>query len=179
MESHPLADTETRIETEHNFDPIDDVVVAAFQGRSEFSRFVRAIRNSPDYVPGFSLVAKRAKRVIGHVMLSYVRLLDGDAAHSVLTLSPLAVAPEMQGQGVRSSLAIDVLTRADRSGEPLVLLKGRPAHYPRFGFVPASTHDITLTLPEWAPPEAAMVKLLSNHDPSLKGPCSILPRLIW
>ncbi len=88
-------------------------------------------------------------------------------------LSPLAVDPAAQGRGVGGALVRAATAVADERGEPLVVLEGSPAYYSRFGFVAAAQHGLTLPLPDWAPPAAAQVVLLSAYDPtdeSLRGP---------
>ena len=61
------------------------------------------------------------------------------------------------------------MARADALGEPLVVLEGSPRYYPRFGFLPAVDHGISIDLPSWAPPEAAMVRRLAAYSPEVRG----------
>ena len=49
------------------------------------------------------------------------------------------------------------------------MLEGSPAYYGRLGFEPAAAHGITITLPDWAPPEAAQVLSLHASDPTMRG----------
>jgi putative acetyltransferase len=79
------------------------------------------------------------------------------------------VAPELQRGGIGSALVHEVTARADGRGEPLVVLEGNPAFYGRLGFEYAVLHGIHITLPSWAPPEAAQVMRLRNYDPSIRG----------
>lgn len=117
---------------------IDDVVRRAFAPRDEVAAMVRAIRASPRYRPGLAMVARVDERVAGFVMVSGTDLVDDDGArHEVLTLTPLAVAPEYHGRGIGSALVRAVLAEADRQGEPLVVLEGSPIYYGRLGFTPA------------------------------------------
>jgi putative acetyltransferase len=126
---------------------------------------IRLIRASDNYLEGLSLVAEQRGRVIGHTMLSYVRLEDNNRQSRILTLSPLAVEPHCQNHGVGSQLVREALRQADGRGEPLTVLEGRPGYYHRFGFRPAADLGIAIKLPDWAPPEAAMALPLSNYDP--------------
>jgi putative acetyltransferase len=146
------------------------VVAAAFAHHPDVVDLVERIRASPQYRPDLSLVAVLDEEVVGHVMLSHATLVeDSTARHRVLTLSPLSVAPDHQGRGLGGLLVRESLERADRAGEPLVVLEGSPDYYPRFGFRPAAELGISVTLPDWAPAEAAMARPLTAHRPEIRG----------
>ncbi|MFV0306161.1 MAG: GNAT family N-acetyltransferase, partial [Desertimonas sp.] len=120
-------------------------------------------------VPEMALVAEDDGRVVGHVMISGAVIHHDDAERAdrpIVMLSPLAVAPDRHRQGIGGELVRAALALADQRGEPLVVLEGSPAYYPRFGFQPAVGHGITMPLPDWAPPEAAQVALLRTYDPA-------------
>jgi putative acetyltransferase len=149
---------------------IRDVVLAAFDTHLVVADLVELIRASPQYVPELSLVALLDREVVGHVMLSHADVEDGDGVRrEVLTLSPLSVAPAHQGQGIGSALVPAGLAAADALGEPVVLLEGSPAYYPRFGFRDSRTLGLHITLPDWAAPEAGMAYPLTAYDPSVRG----------
>ena len=149
-------------------DAIAELVEAAF-GSPAQARLVRAIRSSEEYIPELALVAELGRRVVGHVMISEASLQDGDERHRVVTLSPLAVAPDVHGKGVGAALVREVLARADQRGEPLVVLEGNPTFYGRFGFEHSVPHGIRIDLPRWAPAAAAQVLCLSHYDPAIRG----------
>jgi putative acetyltransferase len=131
---------------------------------------VAALRASDAFIPELSLVAELDGRVVGHVMISRVDLDDDGRARPVAMLSPLAVTPDAQRAGIGSALVREVTARADRRGEPLVVLEGSPDYYGRLGFEHSVLHGIHITtLPWWAPPEAAQVLRLGSYDPSLRG----------
>jgi putative acetyltransferase len=158
-----------RPETPSDHGAIAQVVSAAFGSDAE-ARLVEAIRSSPSFIPELALVAELDREVVGHVMVSYVDLEDdaGDR-RPIPSLSPLAVAPEFQRRGIGSTLVRSVTAEADRRGEPLIVLEGDPRYYGRLGFEHSVRHGITITLPSWAPPEAAQVLRLRRYDPSLAG----------
>jgi putative acetyltransferase len=147
---------------------IAEVVTAAF-GSSAEAQLVDEIRVSSGFVPGQSLVAEVDGRVVGHVMISDATLDNGHTRRRIANLSPLAVSPEHQRRGIGSDLVRAVTARADEAGEPLVVVEGDPSFYGRFGFEPAARHGIEMTLPSWAPPEAAQVLTLRSYDPSIRG----------
>lgn len=160
-----------RAATPADHDAIRRVVADAFGSDAE-AGLVERIRASDEHEPSMDLVAEiDGDGVVGHVMISRA-LLQSDTDRSIVMLSPLAVAPPFHGKGVGGALVRAAVAIADQRGEPLVVLEGSPAYYSRFGFVAATDHDITLPLPDWAPPEAAQVMLLSTYaatDPSLRG----------
>ena len=159
-----------RPETADDHGAVATVVGDAFGGPVEV-RLVEAIRASDSYIPELALVAERAGRVLGHVMISHVELeRAGDGGRRpIASLSPLAVAPDVHRQGIGSALVRAVTAGADRRGEPLVVLEGDPRYYGRFGFEHSVRYGIHITLPDWAPPEAAQVMRLRAYDPSLIG----------
>ncbi|MEZ5894084.1 MAG: N-acetyltransferase [Parvularculaceae bacterium] len=60
----------------------------------------------------------------------------------LLGLAPLAVANERQGHGVGKALAMKGLDLCRRRGAALVVVLGEPEYYGRFGFKPASDHNV-------------------------------------
>lgn len=157
-----------RAEHPEDHEAIGGVVAAAFQSSAE-ARLVEAIRASPNFLPELSLVAEIDGQIVGHVMISYVALHDGEVQRRVASLSPLAVLPEFQRRGIGAMLVREVVARAERRGEPLVVLEGDPRFYGRLGFEPATRYGIEFTLPSWAPPEAAQVLRLAGYDRPIRG----------
>jgi len=155
---------------------VDDVVAVrnvvrrAFRHHQSVADMVDLIRASPQYLPELALTARIGRNVVGFVMLSHAEVVEADGArHDVLTLSPLAVAPDHQRQGIGSGLVRAGLAAADATGHGLVTLEGSPTYYGRLGFRFAPDFGITIDLPQWAPPEAAQVYLLRTYDPTVRG----------
>ncbi len=157
-----------RAEEPGDQDAISAVVTAAFNS-PEHADLVAALRASTNFIPELSLVAQVDEQIVGHVMISYVALDDDGTSREIANLSPLAVMPEHQNNGIGSALVRDVTARADVHGEPFVVLEGSPLYYPRFGFEPSVPLGIHITLPSWAPPEAAQVLRLAKYAPSIRG----------
>jgi predicted N-acetyltransferase YhbS len=62
---------------------------------------------------------------------------------TVLLLGPLAVQPDLRGQGYGQQIVTEGLSRAAAMGNwPLVLVSGEPDYYPKFGFVPAKPFQL-------------------------------------
>jgi putative acetyltransferase len=146
------------------------VVLAAFATEPAVAELVELIRASPEFVPELALVARVDGAVAGFVMLSHAELVDETGErHQVLTLSPLAVAPALQGRGIGSALVRSGLAEAGRRTEPLVVLEGSPGYYSRFGFRDCREFGISIPLPDWAPPEAGMAFPLPAYDARVRG----------
>lgn len=154
-----------RREADADHAAIAKVTAAAF-GKQDEALLVEAIRASEAYVPELSLVAEVDDTIVGHVMHSYSNLDGADTR--LLQLSPLSVVPDRQGEGIGSALTRQALRLADARGEPLVLVLGHPAYYPRFGFRPASSLGLLAPDPTW-PDHAFMAIPLSRYDPSIRG----------
>ena len=81
--------------------------------------------------------------VRGTCHLEFVDLLVPDTRR-VLQVGPLGVVPLHQRQGVGIALMEETVRLADERGEPLLLIKGSPAYYGRFGFTRTDEHGIEM-----------------------------------
>jgi putative acetyltransferase len=164
----PAPDLVIRAERDRDAAEIRRVVASAF-GSPRVAQLVEALRDSPSFVPEWSLVAAIDETIVGHVLVTHATLRDGDAEHCVANLSPLSVDPERQRRGVGSALMGAVTRAVDAAREPLIILEGSPQYYARFGFEHAAPLGISIDLPDWAPAEAAQVLRLSRYDPAIRG----------
>jgi putative acetyltransferase len=140
----------------------------AFGERME-GDLVAAIRASDRFVPELSLVAVSQGQSLGHVISSYVDIVQVvPVTRRVLQVGPIAVLPSHQRQGIGSALMRETIRLAEARGEPLLLIEGNPAYYGRFGFARADEHGIE------PPPEALaakyfMMRPLATYDSALRG----------
>ena len=88
-----------------------------------------------------SLVADIDGTLVGHVAVSPVTTSSADAGW--FGLGPIAVAPDLQGQGIGTQLMQQALSRLRDLGAAGCVVLGNPAFYSRFGFV----NDPELVLP--------------------------------
>ena len=119
---------------------------------------------------GASLVAVDGAddRVVGHVQLSRSWLDAPSRLVEVLVLSPLAVAPDRQGEGIGGALVRAAIEAADELAAPLLFLEGSPRYYPRFGFVPGG--PLGFLRPSVRIPDAAFqVIRLPGWEPWMTG----------
>jgi putative acetyltransferase len=167
-------DLAIRPERPDDFQLIGNVVADAFGSAAE-SKLVRDVRASEFYWPELALVATLGDTVVGHVMISGAELRSVDGGTTIAMLSPLAVSPKYQRQGIGGALVRAACAVADDRGEPMVILQGSPAYYGRFGFVPSADHDIAMDLPDWAPSEAAQVLCLATWNGQHTGQLILPP----
>jgi len=144
-------------------DAVRRVNELAFEGSIE-ADIVDALRGTEAWLPDLSLVAEDDTVIVGHALLSLVRL---DTGPELLSLGPMAVLPGRQRAGVGSALVRQGLERARSTKYPLVVVLGHPDYYPRFGFRPARPYGIET--PYDAPDEAWLALALPAYDEHVRG----------
>lgn len=114
----------------------------AFQQDGE-ARLVEALRlNSEVFVPELSLVALIDDKIVGHILFTKIKIIDGAQQTACLALAPVAVSPDFQKQGIGSQLIKHGLLKAKALGYTAVIVLGHEHYYPKFGFLPASKYGI-------------------------------------
>jgi putative acetyltransferase len=109
--------------------------VAAFPTPAEAS-LVERLAADGDVV--ISLVEERQGEVVGHVLLSRMRVEGDGRSLRALGLGPAAVLPGWQRSGIGGALIEGALGIAKALGEELVFVLGEPEYYQRFGFSAAT-----------------------------------------
>ncbi|MEU6706128.1 GNAT family N-acetyltransferase [Streptomyces wuyuanensis] len=147
---------------------VREVHTRAFGDSDRVPGLVDALRVAEAALAPMSFVAVVDDRVVGHVLLSATRLDAQRRIVDVLSLSPLGVLPEFQGQGIGTRLIAHALEAADGRGVPLVFLEGSPHYYGTRGFEAAGA--VGFRSPSLRIPEAAFqVARLSAHEPWMTG----------
>jgi putative acetyltransferase len=102
---------------------------------------------------GLSLVATADDMILGHVLFTR-SLLDAPARLvDVQVLSPVAVMPQRQRQGIGSALIRRGLETVAARKVPLVFLEGEPSYYSQLGFDAAAAQGFrkpSLRIPDAA-----------------------------
>lgn len=141
-------------ETEDDVASIREVVIAAF-GQTSEAQLVDAIRHSPHFIAGLSIVAVEDGNVLGHILFSPIVIQAEKRTVPALALAPLAVTPARQREGIGSQLVQAGLSKCRELGHSIVVVLGHPYYYRRFGFQPASQFGVQAPFP--VPDEAFMV----------------------
>lgn len=165
-----VAGMQIRLEHAGDHPAVRDVHFAAFDAEhgpvvSYLTDDLRTLVGPSD---GLSLVAQDAGRVVGHVMFTRSLLDAPRRLVDVQVLSPLAVLPEYQGQGIGSALVRRGLEILTERSVPLVFLEGSPGYYARFGFTAGGDHGFRK--PSLRTPDAAFqVARLAAFEPWMTG----------
>lgn len=115
---------------------------------------------------GLALTAERDGVVVATVRLWHVEV-GGKAA---LLLGPLAVSPDLQGEGLGRAMMREAIWRAACRGHGAVLLVGDAAYYERFGFSGDLTRDLAMP----GPVERERFLGLELRDGALAGAAGVL-----
>lgn len=163
-----------RPEAASDADAVLGVVAAAFPTPDGAARpvevaLVEGLRADGDVLPALTLVAELDGEVVGSVVCSRARMGQGPS----VGLGPLAVRPDLQGQGIGTALVAAVLATAERVGEPAVVLLGDPGFYAVFGFEAAADRGIGSPGP-WQD-RFFQVRPLRAWRPELAGPFRYAP----
>ena len=134
---------EIREETGADIEAIRRVNRCAFAQDQE-GNIVDALRSNGAAL--LSLVAILDGELVGHIMYSPAVVGETTGA----ALGPMAVLPEFQRQGIGSRLVEAGNQRLKERGCPFIIVVGHAEYYPRFGFTPASKHNIRC---EWELPD--------------------------
>jgi predicted N-acetyltransferase YhbS/predicted kinase len=152
----------------HEQPAVEALVAAAFGEKpgGKLTQVLRALDSSG--AVRASLVAVDGDRIIGHIQLNRCWLDAPRALVEVLVLSPLAVDPGRQRQGVGTALVRAAVAEAQRLGTPAVFLEGSPDYYGRRGFQAAT--PLGFVRPSTRIPEPAFqVALLPPYEPWMTG----------
>lgn len=145
-----------REESESDISAIQQVERAAF-GRENEAHLVDALRRNQKLT--ISLVAEIGGEIVGHIVLSEMRMEPPPSDHRVLGLAPVSVQPGHQRKGIGSSLIIRGLKMAHEKGYTHAVLLGEPQYYRRFGFIPAVSFGIKN---EYTSGDEFMIKALDD-----------------
>jgi putative acetyltransferase len=122
-------------------------------------------------------VAETEDGVVGHVRITRC-WIDAEAALvEARVLSPLSVAPAVQGRGVGGALVARAVAAAEATGVPVVVLEGDPGYYARLGFRPAAELGLA-PASRRVPPPAFQAVRFPAYQGWMRGPI-VYPETFW
>lgn len=161
-----------REENQTDYNIVFEVIEKAFEKlilsdhREQF--LVQRLRKSTAFVPELSLVAEFENKIVGHILLTKLKIKNGQEQFESLALAPVSVLPEFQGKGIGAMLIQEAHKKARASGYQSIILLGHETYYPKFGYKPADTFGIEL--PFDVPKENCMaIELTENALNGVSG----------
>jgi len=116
------------------------VVQLAFDKKAEWT-LVERLRKNPNFIPELSIVAEIDKKIVWHILIFPVSVVDGNKIHEILSLSPVSVHPDFQDHWIWTELVIEALKKSKKFWTWMVVL-WHSNYYPNFWFQPASKRNI-------------------------------------
>lgn len=126
---------------------------------------VERLRQSDAFITELSLVAEEDNQILGHILLTKIKIKGNHEETESLALAPVSVLPKHQGRGIGGELIQKAHQIAENLGYQSIVLLGHAQYYPRFGYTEA--HAFGISLPFDVPKENAMVLELVKDG--LKG----------
>lgn len=109
-----------------------------------------------------ALVAEELGQVVGHILFTPATITtDSGKNITGMGLAPIAVTPDLQGQGIGARLVTVGLAILKEQRCPFIIVLGHPRYYPHFGFVPAEQYNIRCQWPD-VPSEAFMILIMDE-----------------
>ena len=129
---------------------------------------VERLRKSNAFVPQLSMVAETEKQIVGHILLTKLKIKNEYNEFESLALAPISVLPEYQRNGIGGMLIKEAHEKAKELGFQSVVLVGHEKYYLKFGYKQADLFGIKL--PFEVPKENCMaIELTENGLENVSG----------
>ena len=133
--------------TESDYEASLQTIVEAFQDVSESNHdeqeLVKRIRSDANYNYELEVVAKNDDgEVVGHILLSEIKIVSDQATYTALALAPLAVLKPYRNQGIGKALVQAGEERVATQDYDTIIVLGDPGYYGRLGYEEAEQYGI-------------------------------------
>lgn len=118
---------------------VEPVVAAAF-APEEVVSFLNSLREEGCVIGEW--IAESEREILAHVAFSRAYVDDGASLRPAAFLTPLAVQPRRQRQGIGQRLLLHALGALEGQGEDLFFVLGHPTYYPKIGFQAELARDV-------------------------------------
>ena len=154
-----------RQENNSDYQKVFDITKQAFSsleiGNHDEQYLVERLRKSSTFIPRLSLVAVCEDEIVGHILLTKLKIKNESTEFESLSLAPISVLPEFQNKGIGGKLIKEAHAIAKELGYKSIILIGHEDYYPRFGYELTSKYGIKL--PFEAPEKNCMVIELQKN----------------
>lgn len=129
---------------------------------------VERLRKSKAFIPELSLVAEFEGKIVGHILLTKIKIKNEKYEFDSLALAPVSVLPKYQEKGIGSLLIKQAHKNAKELWYKSVVLLGHENYYPRFGY--QLTEKFGIQLPFEVPKENCMaIELVQGGLKNISG----------
>lgn len=137
-----------RQENSTDYAEVAQLIEAAFKNE-EYSDhtehlLVDRLRYSNAFIPELSLIAELEKQIVGHILLTKIKIVNEHNSFDSLALAPVSVKPDFQKQGIGGQLIKAAHQKAMDLGHHSIVLLGHAQYYPKFGYELTSKYNIKL-----------------------------------
>ncbi len=147
-----------RQESECDYLDVFNLINKAFESEENSNPdepcLVERLRKSDAFIPELSLVAEIDNNIIGHILLTKIKIKNKENEFNSLALAPVSVFPKYQGKGIGGLLIKQAHKKAKEFGFKSVIILGHETYYPRFGY--QLTEKYGIQLPFEVPKENCM-----------------------
>lgn len=138
---------ELRLEKQDDYFETENVIREAFWNHYTPScsdhYLIHIMRGCPAFVSELDIVAEDGNKIVGVSMCLKAHIIGDDRKeYEVLSLGPIGVLPEYQGNGIGGMMIARTKEIASSLGYRGILLCGDPDYYTRQGFVAAEKFGI-------------------------------------
>ncbi|MFD1292593.1 GNAT family N-acetyltransferase [Lutibacter holmesii] len=167
-----------RKETEIDFENVFNLIKKAFESeklsdhKEQF--LVERLRKSNAFISELSIVAEINEEIIGHILLTKLKIKNKVSVFESLALAPVSVLPKFQRKGIGEKLIVAAHKKASELGYKSIVLLGHTDYYPKFGYKQADKFGIVF--PFEAPKENCMVKELVENGLNGVSGCVAYPK---
>jgi len=161
-----------REENPEDFKAVFNLIEKAFENEQMSDHkeqfLVERLRKSNAFVSELSMVAETENKIVGHILLTKLKIKNEQNEFDSLALAPVSVLPEYQRNGIGGTLIKEAHKKAKELGFHSVILLGHEKYYPKFGYKQADQFGIEL--PFEVPKENCMaIELIENGLKNVSG----------
>jgi len=154
-----------RQEKPSDFKMVFDLIEKAFKAETLSDHneqfLVERLRKSSFFIPELSMIAEFENKVVGHILLTKVKIKNDKEEFSSLALAPVSVLPEYQRKGIGGMLINQAHKTAKELGHKSIVVLGHENYYPKFGY--KQTNRYGIELPFDVPKENCMIIALTEN----------------
>ena len=154
-----------RLETPDDYRAVENLTREAFWNQNvpgcDEHYLVHTMRRHPDFIPELAFVLEEDGEIIGSIMYTKGRLVDGEGREKpCVSFGPISVAPERQRKGCGKALIEHSFAVALEMGYEVVVIFGNPDNYVARGFKSGRKYNVCLEGDHF--PAALLVKELRS-----------------